>query len=348
MTYETARPHCKEPRKNGLPNKPGNFIKQSLIGRFSGFPYEWFGASAWNAHLISENDYYHYDDGYSAKYLKKVNCVPCNGYITRNVMREFIENGRQEAVKAGIDFLIEELSKDENKRRILLIRDIPSNVELWIAAIISAFPEFVSKEIPFSTNKTRFAFSKITGVLFYYSDKKNQSYSPFYNKEKGLTERHPQFMIVGFHPKDPFCYHISQEENDDYVLVDGVQKSALFETNNRMRRIFYEDAVIQNDKFLIFRDTILPNVGQLEDVSDITDLYDIYSREWEICSDIKRREENVLSACKEYLVNGRPKKNIIKEASAKATERNESRFVNDKPQKYKIKEILKLFRKKSS
>lgn len=26
MTYETARPYCKEPRKNGLMNKPGNFI----------------------------------------------------------------------------------------------------------------------------------------------------------------------------------------------------------------------------------------------------------------------------------------------------------------------------------
>ena len=70
MTYETARPYCKEPRKNGLMNKPGNFIKQSLIGELKGFPYAWFGAATWNAHLIPENDYYHYDDGYSPTFLQ--------------------------------------------------------------------------------------------------------------------------------------------------------------------------------------------------------------------------------------------------------------------------------------
>ena len=130
-------------------------------------------------------------------------------------------------------------------------------------------------------------------------------------------------MIVGIHPEDPFCHPITQEENDDYVLVDGVQKIALFKTNNRISGKFYEDAVVQDDRFLVFRDIILSNIGQLESTSDIRDLYDFFCREWEICADIKRREEIVLSACKDYLVNG-------------------------KPQKYKFKEILKLFGKTSS
>ena len=323
MTYETARPYCKEPRKNGLMNKPGNFIKQSLIGELEGFPYAWFGAATWNAHLIPENDYYHYDDGYSPTFLQTVDCVPQRGYITRKLIHKFVEDGRQEAVKAGIDFLIEELSKDESKRKILLIKDIPSHVELWIAAILSALPDFISNEIPFSTNKTRFAYGKYRSVIFYYSDKRNQLYSPIYNKKKGITKRHPQFMIVGIHPEDPFCHPITQEENDDYVLVDGVQKIALFKTNNRISGKFYEDAVVQDDRFLVFRDKILSNIGQLEYISDIRDLYDFFCREWEICADIKRREEIVLSACKDYLVNG-------------------------KPQKYKFKEILKLFGKTSS
>lgn len=83
-------------------------------------------------------------------------------------------------------------------------------------------------------------------------------------------------MIVGIHPEDPFCHPITQEENDDYVLVDGVQKIALFKTNNRISGKFYEDAVVQDDRFLVFRDKILSNIGQLEYISDIRDLYDFF------------------------------------------------------------------------
>lgn len=302
MTYENARPYCKVPRANGLMNKPGNFIKQNLIGDICGFPYLWFGASVWNAHLISENDYYHYNDDYSPISLKKMDCVPFGGYITTTQIRRFIEDGRQEAVKAGIAFLIEELSKDENKRKILLIRDIPSNVELWIASFLSAFPATFSKEISFSTNKTRFALGTKKTVIFYYTDKKNQERLLYYNKKRGITRRHPLFMIVGFHPEDAFCYHVTKEDNNDWVLIDGVQKTALFKASNGAGVVYYTDAITLNDRFLIFRDEILPQISESYNISEIENLYEIFCREWNGSSDVKKQEEAVISACKDYIM----------------------------------------------
>lgn len=89
-----------------------------MIGELKGFQYAWFEAIAWNAHIISENDHYHYDNGYLPIFLEAVDCVTQRGYITRKLIHKFIEDGRQEAVKVGIGFLIEELSKGESKRNI--------------------------------------------------------------------------------------------------------------------------------------------------------------------------------------------------------------------------------------
>lgn len=58
MSFEVARPHCREPRKNGQGHRTGTYIKQCFVGKPGDYPFKWFGATAWNAHLKSENDYY--------------------------------------------------------------------------------------------------------------------------------------------------------------------------------------------------------------------------------------------------------------------------------------------------
>lgn len=58
LSYEVARPHCKIPRANGQGHRTGTYIKQSFVGNIESYPTEWFGASEWNAHQKSENDYY--------------------------------------------------------------------------------------------------------------------------------------------------------------------------------------------------------------------------------------------------------------------------------------------------
>lgn len=81
----------------------------------------------------------------------------------------------------------------------------------------------------------------------------------------------------------------------------GKKKDVLFETNNRTGEIYYKEAVVQSDRFLIFRDEILPQIGQLEYLSDIRGLYEVFCLEWGACTNINQRKNTVLSVCKNEL-----------------------------------------------
>ena len=56
LMFEYLRPQNNEQRKNGKSHRIGNYIKQCLLGTPQGYPYEWFGADVWTAHLKPEND----------------------------------------------------------------------------------------------------------------------------------------------------------------------------------------------------------------------------------------------------------------------------------------------------
>ena len=77
LSFEVARPHCKEVRKNGQGHRTGTYIKQCLVGNPGDYPFKWFGASVWDAHLKSENDYY-LDENPSAEpvWLNTVQDIP--------------------------------------------------------------------------------------------------------------------------------------------------------------------------------------------------------------------------------------------------------------------------------
>lgn len=88
LSYEVARPHCKIPRANGQGHRTGTYIKQSFVGNIESYPTEWFGASEWNAHQKSENDYYLDNDPNAAPaLLSQVSSTPTNGYINTSVIK---------------------------------------------------------------------------------------------------------------------------------------------------------------------------------------------------------------------------------------------------------------------
>ena len=92
--FEVSRPHCKIPRKNGKTHRTGTHIKQCLIGEIEGYPYEWFGADVWSAHLKTENEYYIDDDpNGSPELLPQLPVKPNVGYINVDSIRCFVNDG---------------------------------------------------------------------------------------------------------------------------------------------------------------------------------------------------------------------------------------------------------------
>lgn len=274
LSFEVARPHCKEPRKNGQGHRTGTYIKQCLVGVPGDYPFKWFGASVWDAHLKSENAYY-LDENPSAEpaWLSTVQDMPNGSYITVERIKQFVNAGRAEAVKAGIWFLLHEYAKPENERKVLLIKDIPENVELWIAAIEYALSAEMAQKVTFSTNKTKLG-TQIDNILFFYTGDSGKFY-PMRNNSVTQT-RHPYNMIVGYHPKDNFCASVKQMPTSNFVMIDGTTNTASFATDESIRSAYYNAAVQYDADIIDFTSVVLPSLP-LDAITDkIPELYDAY------------------------------------------------------------------------
>lgn len=274
LVYEVTRPLCQEPRSNGVQHRPGNYIKQALVGGFAGYPCEYFGADLWTAHQKSENSYYHDDDlSRDPPWLPQLQDAPKYGHITLERIRTFVCNGRVEAVKAAVWYLIQEMEKPVSDRRVLLIKDIPENVEQWVAAIHYAFSARMAQQLTFSTNRTKLG-SQIESILYYYADASG-------NYVRGATRspqsvRTPFCMIVGYHPQDKFSATVKQLPTSSYVVLDGPAKTIGVTPDDSIRRAYY-NAVIQYDEDLSdFCRVVLPGLPLKGITSRLPDLFDAY------------------------------------------------------------------------
>ena len=274
LSFEVARPHCKEVRKNGQGHRTGTYIKQCLVGNPGDYPFKWFGASVWDAHLKSENDYY-LDENPSAEpvWLNTVQDIPNGSYVSIESVKKFVNAGRAEAVKAGIWFLLHEYAKPENERKVLLIKDIPENVELWIAAIEYAFSAEMAQKITFSTNKTKLG-TQINNILFFYTDESGKFYSM---RNNSMTQiRHPYNMIVGYHPRDNFCASVKQMPTSNFVMIDGTNNMVSFATDESIKSAYYSAAVQYDADIIDFTSVVLPSLP-IDMITDkIPELYDAY------------------------------------------------------------------------
>jgi hypothetical protein len=274
LVYEVSRPKGEIARTNGAENRAGNYVKQGFIGSFAGYPCEYFGAEAWTAHKATENSYYHDDDpSREPAWLPQVQDSPKYGHITLERIRAFVCNGRVEAVKAAVWYLIQEMEKPVNERRVLLIKDVPENVEQWVAAIHYAFSAQMARQITFSTNRTKLT-SQIETILYYHADASG-------NYVRGMvrgpqTIRTPYCMIVGYHPQDKFSATVKQLPTSSFVILDGTAKTIGVTPDETIRRAYY-NAVIQYDEDLSdFCRVVLPGLPLKGITARLPDLFDAY------------------------------------------------------------------------
>ncbi len=274
LSYEVARPHCKVPRANGQGHRAGTYIKQCFVGDIEGYPAEWFGSTAWDAHQKSENEYYlDNDPNATSTLLSQVSSTPSNGYINTSVVKKFVAEGRVDAVKAGIWFLLQEFGKPEGERKVLLIKDTPDNVELWIAAIEYGFSASMAQKITFTTNRSKLG-TQADSILFYYTDDTGRFY-PMMNRSIPQT-RHPYCMIVGYHPKDNFCSALKQMPTSNFVIIDGTTKTISFHPDDTIRMPYYSAAVQYDADIQDFCNVVLPSLPFRELTGNLPELFDAY------------------------------------------------------------------------
>ncbi|MBQ9082032.1 MAG: hypothetical protein IJY28_00865, partial [Clostridia bacterium] len=220
LLYDVARPKSDKLRVSGIAHRSGTHIKQMLVGDLQGYPCEFFGADCWTAHRKDENYYYLNDDEtVEPAWLPQVPAVARNGAVNRATVRAFVQAGRTEAVKKAVRFMMETFSRPAEERKVLLIRDTPDHVALWVAAIGYAFSTDMAQQISFTTNRTNLSIN-INRELFYAVDAAGHINLNPVGKQTGW-KRTPHCMIVGFHPQDPKCGMVRALANSDFVLLDG-------------------------------------------------------------------------------------------------------------------------------
>ncbi|MCC8045535.1 MAG: hypothetical protein LIP12_08575 [Clostridiales bacterium] len=241
--------------------RSGGFIKQCFTGEFAGRPCAWFGADEWDAYKRPESDYYleqDEDQDQEPEWLPQADDEPMGGYLDLVHVKSFVRDGRTEAVKAALWFLLHEYDKPEEERKVLLIRDTPENVELWVAAIEYALPEALAGTVTFVTNRSNL-MAQINSELFYYVDDTGR-FSPVGNSG-GALKRRPYCMITGFHPQDEFCGALALTSTDRYGLIDGVGKAACFQPQDTIKEPFYTAAVSYGKKIKEFYTDVFPSLN---------------------------------------------------------------------------------------
>jgi len=266
-----GRPICKDTRKNGSANRGGTIINQTFLGDFEGYAFEFINSPDWNATQKSEIEYYHDDADEKVPYLPVLDREMYPGDISVEYIRTFL-SPRKDVYKKVLFFLMQQFSKEESERKILLIKDNPQNVGIWIAAISLAMSTAMAEELTFSTNKSNLGMQ---AELFYYMDKSGKVY--YRSEQNQNLTRKPYYMIVGFHPLDRFSKSLRELPNSNFVILDGENLSfGIDEKFSVPESIYFEHASELNMEINLFSDIVLDNYFVYNFTDKIISLYEAY------------------------------------------------------------------------
>ena len=330
ISNQYPRPKGTVPRKNGIGHRAGNFITQAYIGSMPElYPFEFFGSKIWNAKHISENDYYLDDEeNKGPDFLNSIDIDRgFKGNIDKKQVLDFVATGnRKECLIDALWFLIGQFSKPENARKILLIKDLPQNVEMWIAAIMLGFPKYLAKKISFSTNRV-IELARITDTLFYNTDETGK----IVRQTNRMTKRQPLFMIVGYHPSDSISNLVESKPNEHYAILDGQKLVMSSSPTARETLSPYYEAVINNGQDIDdFCQIVLPEIQ----ITEISDRIPIVYRAYDYLLNSENKPESwnyqqALSLFKVFLQNGIEKSVVLSENLLDNFTTVYNRFVED-------------------
>lgn len=201
-------------------HRPGNFINQIMIGEFDEiYPFELFGnSSIWDAQKRGEAFYY---ENAPVPLAQRDNLDDAIGYINIDDISEFVSAGRREVLKKAIAFIISQYSLPAEERKYLVIKDENSKaIELWIAAIESAFSPRMASGLSFATRLDKFVSANR------YTVNLNGEYQTQINLQSPNQKLRFRAMIVGVDERDRTNSAAAKAlANAPYVVLDGKAKT---------------------------------------------------------------------------------------------------------------------------
>jgi hypothetical protein len=201
-------------------HRPGNFINQIFVGQFEDiYPYETFGNDAvWDAQKKGEAFYY---ENAPAPLAERNDLGETIGYITFDDIAAFVADGRREALMNAIAFIVSQYSVPAEERKFLVIRDENAKqIELWIAAIESAFSPRMASGLSFATRFDKFASTNK------YTVNLSGQYQTQINLQSPNQKQRYRAMIVGVDERDRTNTAAARAlANAPYAVLDGRTKT---------------------------------------------------------------------------------------------------------------------------
>lgn len=201
-------------------HRPGNFINQIFIGQFDDiYPYELFGnKSVWDAQNRGEAFYY---ENSPVPLAQRDDLGETIGYINFDDIAAFVAEGRREALMGAIAFTVTQYSLPPEERKFLVIRDENSKlIELWIAAIESAFSPRMAAGLSFATRLDKFANANK------YTVNLSGQYQTQINLQSPNQKLRFRAMIIGVDERDRTNAASAKAlANSPYAVLDGKTKS---------------------------------------------------------------------------------------------------------------------------
>jgi hypothetical protein len=258
-----------DPKAQGdYSRRPGNFVNHILVGDFTGvYPYEMFNDNnIWNAKTKGEAFYYE-NPPTALPARKDIDPPSQYGY---DDLCAFVADGRKETLAKAVAFFIQQYKEEPENRKYLVIRDESSkNIEMWIAAIESAFSPKVAASIPFATRMDKFVNTNRYTV-------KLGLYSPQMNLQDPNQKQRYRAMIVGVDERDKTNASATRPlANSPFVVLDGKMKQ--LSCDGDTSHPYFKLVSKFDDEHLQFCRDFLQSFNVLIPSEDIVDLYEIYS-----------------------------------------------------------------------
>jgi hypothetical protein len=250
-------------------HRPGNFINQVYVGDFHEFyPYELFGSSfAWDAKERGEAFYYNTPP---TALPVKSNIDDVAGSVLQDDISVFVSDGRKDAVAAAVAFLLTQYSLPTESRKYLVIQDEDAaKIELWIAAIQSAFSPRMASGLPFATRLDKFT----------NTNKYTVNLSGQYQAQMNLQDPNQRLrlraMIVGVDERDRVnTAAVRQLANSPYAVLNGKDKTFIGEANTT--HPYYKVITSHNEQHIRFCREFLQMLDLSEPHEDVMKLYEAY------------------------------------------------------------------------